>query len=377
MVDSNITDIKNIEKFNQSHFSKEASGFTQLSNSVIQNIKCSFAYHVWSYLQSKPDNWTPNRQELINHFEVTDQRKMSNALTFLKESNLLETWQERGKGGSFGNYHIRVLNGSRFVQIEPKKRIRRKPDLKLVKPDVPNTDPSKSPGVPFATPGQNDKSYPQSPGVPITAPRSNHQHINKDQYITNKETVNSTVTVPSSLKDEKVKAIQQLLKTKLNDKYVSYKQAEEIIKHHKTDTDINWSLDNFVYHLSTEAGSNIKKKYHTFLYHVETTGYFEDKKTRTEEKQPTGLRNRKSSISTDMASSEIGSIIRPLNDKNALEAMSEEIKGIEKTTVEPERKEARPKQMKFKREDTQQKVRLKKLGSSEARKTLEFLKGKS
>jgi DNA-binding transcriptional regulator YhcF (GntR family) len=106
----------NIEKFEAASFSKEDSGFTQLSNLVIQNIDNPVAFHVWAYLQSKPATWVPNRTELKNHFKVSFDR-LAKTFTYLKRSNLIEVSQERGADGRMGKYHIRVLNGSKFIKI--------------------------------------------------------------------------------------------------------------------------------------------------------------------------------------------------------------------------------------------------------------------
>ncbi len=171
MSDINNDKEVNIQKFDQSDFSQESCNFTQLSNTVIQNIQNSFAYHVWSYLQSKPPTWIPNRQELINHFRMSEER-ISKILNFLKASNLLLTKQLRNKDGSMGKYQIKVLSGANFIVIEcPKMR-----------------ESKQTTAPPLTAP-------------PVNRPPAYADHINKEYINKNTEIKNTTTTVAELVED--------------------------------------------------------------------------------------------------------------------------------------------------------------------------------
>ncbi len=107
----------------------------------------------------------------------------------------------------------------------------------------------------------------------------NGQAIEDNKTEDNKNCTVQYSTVSSSNK------LKEILITKLNDPKITVWQADELLKYHNKEIDINWSIDNYAYHLTTEAGSTIIKKYHCLLSHIKKTGYFEDQKTYANDEQ--------------------------------------------------------------------------------------------
>jgi len=68
------------------------------------------------------------------------------------------------------------------------------------------------------------------------------------------------------------------LKSKLKDPLISRGQVEQILKAHTPDAKLSWSVDNYLYYLSTDAAKGIKKPFPVFMSHIKDVGYFEDYK---------------------------------------------------------------------------------------------------
>lgn len=103
--------MKNID--NESKTIIEETGFTQVGNNVINNIKSGDAFLVWCYLYSKSKDWKVIKQNIKNVYGFGDE-KLKKILSYLKRANLIEYVQDKGEKGRFASVQIHVLNGSKF-----------------------------------------------------------------------------------------------------------------------------------------------------------------------------------------------------------------------------------------------------------------------
>lgn len=113
--EESIPDV-NIEKFDYETCEHEKVPYVMLCTSVIQNITDPFAGFIWAYLQSLPSNWNVNKTHIMNHFSIGED-KYDKHIRFLKASNLVQFRRERDERGVFKKGVLRVLNGSKFIQI--------------------------------------------------------------------------------------------------------------------------------------------------------------------------------------------------------------------------------------------------------------------
>jgi len=105
----------NIEKYDFDSFEKEQLPFTMIPNQVIQKTPHEFIKPVflWVYLQSLPKDWTINKNQIMNHFGISE-RTYQRWMSWLNASSLIEYRQNRNKDGSFGEWKLVVLNGTKF-----------------------------------------------------------------------------------------------------------------------------------------------------------------------------------------------------------------------------------------------------------------------
>lgn len=107
-----------IEKFSDDpRLAFEDVPFTQVNNNVIQCIKNMQAGFVWVYLLSRPRTWKIVKEHLKSHFKMGD-GKIKSIFSYLNKSNLISYERERYSDGTLGPVEIRVLNGSRFIDLE-------------------------------------------------------------------------------------------------------------------------------------------------------------------------------------------------------------------------------------------------------------------
>lgn len=105
----------NIEKFDFEGFEKEPSPYTVIPTNVIQELapRHQTAYCLWSYLQSLPPDWEPNKHHLIKLFSISE-RTYHTHMKILVQCNLIQYVRYRYKNGRLGKVIIKVLNGSKF-----------------------------------------------------------------------------------------------------------------------------------------------------------------------------------------------------------------------------------------------------------------------
>lgn len=96
---------------------RECTGFTQINNNVINNIKDGDAFLVWCYLYSKTSNWKTIKQNIKNVYGFGD-TKIKKIFSYLKRANLIEYVQNKGAKGQYQSVQIRILNGKKFDKTQ-------------------------------------------------------------------------------------------------------------------------------------------------------------------------------------------------------------------------------------------------------------------
>lgn len=112
---TNNNNVVNIEKYDFENFEIEKKPFTIILTDVIQmappeHIKEVF---LWIFLQSLPSTWVPNKQHLMNHFNISA-RTYENWMSWLRKVGLIDYRQDRKSSGAFGKGTLIVLNGTLF-----------------------------------------------------------------------------------------------------------------------------------------------------------------------------------------------------------------------------------------------------------------------
>lgn len=103
----------NIEKLDPTKFEKELVPYALICTKVIQNIKNFTAGFIWIYLQSKPPTWEPNKQQIMDHFDISE-ATYKRHMAYLSRVGLIEYHQKRGEKGRMMPAKLIVLNGSKF-----------------------------------------------------------------------------------------------------------------------------------------------------------------------------------------------------------------------------------------------------------------------
>ncbi|HHT9109561.1 MAG TPA: hypothetical protein ACFYDZ_00210 [Candidatus Brocadiaceae bacterium] len=96
---------------------RECTGFTQINNNVINNIKCGDAFLVWCYLYSKTPNWKTIKQNIRNVYGFGD-AKIKKIFCYLRRANLIEYVQNKGAKGQYQSVQIRILTGKKFDKTQ-------------------------------------------------------------------------------------------------------------------------------------------------------------------------------------------------------------------------------------------------------------------
>lgn len=89
-----------IEHFTSSTLSKDELPYTIVCNKTVHDIRDVTALAVWTYLQTKPQNWVIYRQEVAAHFNI-GRDKVREAFLLLEEMGLLTSEQKRNKKGQY------------------------------------------------------------------------------------------------------------------------------------------------------------------------------------------------------------------------------------------------------------------------------------
>lgn len=106
--------VLNIEKYDFDEYEKEQKPYAMILTHVIQNIKNAKAFLVWSYLQSKPEDWIPSKNQLIKHFEMSE-RGYQRVMVYLNQHKLIEYRRIRNSNGTLGKNKLIILNGLKFI----------------------------------------------------------------------------------------------------------------------------------------------------------------------------------------------------------------------------------------------------------------------
>ena len=106
-----------IEKYDFNEFKKEGFpyNFTVVLQDVTNNIKNSFAFHVWVYLLGKPSNWVPNKTEVARHFGC-GKTKVDKCFAYLNEYYLLNYEQLRNPNGTIKSTTLICKCGMEFIE---------------------------------------------------------------------------------------------------------------------------------------------------------------------------------------------------------------------------------------------------------------------
>jgi hypothetical protein len=96
---------------------RECTGFTQINNNVINNIKDGDAFLVWCYLYSKTPNWKTIKQNIRNVYGFGD-AKIKKIFSYLRRANLIEYVQNKCAKGQYQHVQIRILNGKKFDKTQ-------------------------------------------------------------------------------------------------------------------------------------------------------------------------------------------------------------------------------------------------------------------
>jgi hypothetical protein len=104
-----------IEKYDFKAFEKEQKPYVMVLTELIQNfpMKHSSELLLWMFLESLPPTWKPNKQHITDYFNISD-RTYERYMSFLNAANLIEYRQNRTSDGSFGEWTLVVLNGTKF-----------------------------------------------------------------------------------------------------------------------------------------------------------------------------------------------------------------------------------------------------------------------
>ena len=193
-----------IEKYDFKAFEKEQKPYVMVLTELIQSfpIKRSNELLLWMFLESLPATWKPCKQHITEHFKISD-RTYERYMSFLNATNLIEYRQERTNEGTFGEWKLIVLNGTKFNPSALSNRSAKIDGtvIKRVKTKkvIHNSDSNQSAKfggtvTPSTTRTSTDKSEIQ-PFRHFTAERLNDVHINttikniKERKKTNKKTV--------------------------------------------------------------------------------------------------------------------------------------------------------------------------------------------
>ena len=102
-----------IQKLDFEKITREKVPFTMILTKVIQKIDDHFAGFIWVYLSSLPPDWDVNKQHLMNHFGIAEQ-KLKKHMAYLCKHKLIEYIRIRREDGTLGPVTINVLCGNDF-----------------------------------------------------------------------------------------------------------------------------------------------------------------------------------------------------------------------------------------------------------------------
>ncbi len=128
-------------QFESGGINKQSVPFTQLCNKTIQNCTNMEAIGMWAYLQSMPDEWELNPNQLKKHFNV-GKNKIYRILTYMIEAKLIVRHVHVCAKGTRVKTTYTVLNGMEF--LEPSRPVQECAPLpqnpEVDNPEVDNRD---------------------------------------------------------------------------------------------------------------------------------------------------------------------------------------------------------------------------------------------
>lgn len=104
-----------IEKYDITTFEKEQKPYLMVLTDLIQKFPITHSSELllWMFLESLPPTWKPNKNHIMAHFNISD-RTYERYMSYLNATNLIEYRQDRNSSGTFGDWKLIVLNGTRF-----------------------------------------------------------------------------------------------------------------------------------------------------------------------------------------------------------------------------------------------------------------------
>lgn len=118
-----------------SSFEKRGRRFVISDGESVDHIHNAEAMAVWIYLRNKPDNWIPNRFQVMRCFGMGE-RKYKDIIAFLVRCNLASHLREKDELGKFGGSRLIMEDGSNFIPQCTHKNCHRKKDDKDESPTV-------------------------------------------------------------------------------------------------------------------------------------------------------------------------------------------------------------------------------------------------
>lgn len=253
----------NIEKFNPKNFDslqKQENPYSLMPNSVSQQLIDPWAYMIWGYLQSLPNDWQINKSQIMAHFKIGG-NVYRRTMSLLKKSNLIDYVRSRSKCGEFMNTKILVKNGMDYIHIINDEDSKKDKTTTRLKTDLVD-EPNDSVGLEPIHAVKNRPSGYRSAPLAYTSTNTN---LNTN---TNIETKTTTTPDPDSSRFIMVDILEQFGFTDLHAKQLSYICD--------CDGTINNSIVNYFEALQNPLFSKkIKNKVSYFMGVMRTVGSFD------------------------------------------------------------------------------------------------------
>lgn len=109
--DNNTLNHRNLDS--ESKTIIQSTGFTQIHNNIINNIKNGDAFLVWAYLYSKTNDWKTIKQNIKNVYGFGND-KIEKIFSYLARAKLIEYVRIKCANGKYSGVQIHILNGSEF-----------------------------------------------------------------------------------------------------------------------------------------------------------------------------------------------------------------------------------------------------------------------
>lgn len=118
-----------IQKLDTATLRKSQIPYTQVLNTVVQNLRNRDALVIWVYLSSMPSDWIISKEQIRRHFKIGT-KAAKNAFAELKRRNLISYANEKDDKGRIIKWYMDLLDGMDFVvdnlEEKPKKSTTKK-----------------------------------------------------------------------------------------------------------------------------------------------------------------------------------------------------------------------------------------------------------